>query len=134
MNNYQYQLIGESIWNTYRDIALVFLEAESAEEHADTIEKKRWDIAHKEELGREQKKWGTIKNPLVNTLGTRFDRATPQQLKRIRGVHHVGAREGRVAGRRRGTRLVRQADLQGRRGVVGVGLRNLSRRIRGALA
>ena len=134
MNNYQYQLIGESIWNTYRDIAVVFLEAKSAEEHADIITKRRWSKAHEEELKREQKKWGGIKNPLVKTRGTRFDHATPESLKRIRGIHHVGAREGQVAGRRRETRLARQADLQGRIGVVGVGLRKLGRRIRGALA
>jgi len=136
VNDYQYQLIGESIWNTYRDIAIVFLEAESAEEHADIITKKVWRRAHEKEIDREDKKWkkAGYENPNVSTLGTRFGRATPQELKTLQGVHHVGAREGQVAGRRRAKRLAQQAASRDRIGVVGVGLRNLGRRIRGALA
>jgi hypothetical protein len=34
MNNKQYELIGESIWNTYKNIAYIFAEAKSPKEHA----------------------------------------------------------------------------------------------------
>ena len=37
MNNKQYELIGESIWNTYKDIAYILAEAKSPKEHAEAI-------------------------------------------------------------------------------------------------
>ena len=37
MNEQDYELIGESIWNTYKNMAYIFAEAKSPEEHAAAI-------------------------------------------------------------------------------------------------
>ena len=47
MNDYEYELIGESIWNTYEDMAYLLMgEAKTAREHATAISKKVYDRTH----------------------------------------------------------------------------------------
>ena len=45
MNNKQYELIGESIWNIYEDIAYILAEAKSPKEHAAAIRQATQDRA-----------------------------------------------------------------------------------------
>ena len=77
MNDKQYELIGESIWNTYKNIAYIFAEAKSPKEHAaDTAAKAEGDAGRARDAERRRR---FAERPRTNIKSGR----APEEQKQI---------------------------------------------------